>query len=40
LKVQTDKLQQVLGTDLPAFNLEVKRVGLDPVTATPTSPPR
>ena len=40
LKVQTDKLQQVLGTDLPGFNSEAKRVGLEPVTTTPPSPPR
>jgi predicted ribosome quality control (RQC) complex YloA/Tae2 family protein len=31
LKVQTDRLQQVLRTDLPAFNAQAKRVGLDPV---------
>jgi hypothetical protein len=28
LKVQTDKLQQVLGTDLPQFNKEAARLGL------------
>jgi photosystem II stability/assembly factor-like uncharacterized protein len=32
LKVQTDKLQQVLGADLPAFNKEATRVGLGAVT--------
>jgi photosystem II stability/assembly factor-like uncharacterized protein len=31
LKVQTDKLAQVLGSDLPAFNIEARRLGLDPV---------
>ncbi len=31
LKVQTDKLQQVLAADLPAFNKEVARVGLPTV---------
>jgi photosystem II stability/assembly factor-like uncharacterized protein len=33
LKVQTDKLQQVLGADLPAFNKEATRVGLNAVVA-------
>jgi hypothetical protein len=28
LKVQTDRLQQVLATDLPAFNTEARRLGL------------
>jgi hypothetical protein len=32
LKVQTDRLQQVLTRDLAAFNAEAKRVNLDPVT--------
>jgi hypothetical protein len=40
LKVQTDTLEQVLGADLPAFNSEAKRVGLEPVKATPPSSPR
>jgi len=31
LKVQTDKLQQVMTTDLPAFNAEAKRAGVDAV---------
>jgi hypothetical protein len=31
LKVQTDKLQQVLAADLPAFNTEAARLKLDPV---------
>jgi hypothetical protein len=31
LKVQTDKLQQTLATDLPAFNQQAERAGLDPV---------
>ena len=33
LKVQTDRLQQVLTRDLPAFNAEAARLGLPPVTA-------
>ncbi|MGA2264388.1 MAG: glycosyl hydrolase, partial [Acidobacteriota bacterium] len=32
LKVQTDKLQQVLTRDLTAFNTEAKRLSLDPVS--------
>jgi hypothetical protein len=32
LKVQTDRLQQVLAADLPAFNQEAKRLTLDAVT--------
>ena len=28
LKVQTDRLQQVISTDLPAFNVEAERLGL------------
>lgn len=32
LKVQTDRLQKVLATDLPAFNAELKRLGLEPIT--------
>ena len=32
LKVQTDRLQKVLNTDLPAFNAEAKRLGLEVVT--------
>jgi photosystem II stability/assembly factor-like uncharacterized protein len=31
LKVQTDRLQQVLGKDLAAVNVELKRLGLEPV---------
>jgi hypothetical protein len=31
LKVQTDRLAQVLGKDLAAFNAEAKRLGLEPV---------
>jgi len=31
LKVQTDRLQQVMAADLPAFNVEAKRLGLDPI---------
>jgi len=31
LKVQTDRLQRVLITDLPLFNTEAKRLGLDPI---------
>jgi hypothetical protein len=30
--VQADKLQQVLTRDLAAFNVEAKRLNLDPVT--------
>ena len=32
LKVQTDKLQHVLATDLAAFNTEAKRAGVEPVS--------
>jgi hypothetical protein len=32
LKVQTDRLQHVLTTDLVAFNAEARRLGLDPVS--------
>jgi hypothetical protein len=32
LKVQTDRLQQVLRTDLPAFNTLLAKAGLTPVT--------
>ena len=31
LKVETDRLQQVLAKDLPAFNAEAKRAGVDPI---------
>jgi hypothetical protein len=31
LKVQTDRLQQVMTTDLPAFNTQAQRLGLDAV---------
>jgi hypothetical protein len=34
LKVQTDRLQQVLRTDLPAFNTEAKRLGLEQITVS------
>jgi hypothetical protein len=33
LKVQTDRLVKALDTDLPAFNAQATRLGLDPVTA-------
>ena len=33
LRVQTDKLQQVLAADLPAFNKEATRVGLGAISA-------
>jgi hypothetical protein len=33
LKVQTDKLQHVLATDLPAFNKEATRAAVPPVVA-------
>ncbi len=32
LKVQTDKLQQVLTADLTAFNTEARRLGLEPIS--------
>jgi hypothetical protein len=32
LKVQIDRMQQVLRTDLPAFNTEAKRAGVEPIT--------
>jgi len=35
LKVQTDKLQQTLATDLPAFNEQAERAGLEPVADKP-----
>lgn len=31
LKVETDQLQQVLAKDLPAFNAEAKRAGVEPI---------
>jgi hypothetical protein len=31
LKVETDRLQQVLAKDLPAFNAEAKRAGVEPI---------
>ena len=31
LKTQTDRLQIILKTDLPAFNAEAKRLGLEPI---------
>jgi len=31
LKVQTDLLQKVLNTELPAFNTQAKRLGLEPI---------
>ncbi len=39
LKVQTDRLQQVLLRDLPAFNVEAKRLGLQPIGEKPTTKP-
>jgi hypothetical protein len=33
LKVQTDRLQELLLSDVPAFNAEAKRLGLEPVNA-------
>ena len=33
LKTQTDKLQQVLATELPEFNAAAKKVGVEPVVA-------
>jgi len=35
LKVQTDRLDQVVAAGVPSFNAETKRLGLEPVTATP-----
>jgi hypothetical protein len=34
LKAHTDRLQQVLSTDVPAFNAEAKRLKLEPLAAT------
>jgi photosystem II stability/assembly factor-like uncharacterized protein len=34
LKVETDRLQKVLITDLPAFNAELRRLGLETITVT------
>ena len=34
LKVHTDRLAEVLRTDLPLFNTEAKRAGLEPITVT------
>jgi len=31
LKVQTDRLQRILSTELPGFNGQLKRVGLEPI---------
>jgi hypothetical protein len=33
LKVQTDRLQRAIATDLAAFNTEARRLGLEPVSA-------
>ena len=33
LKVQTDRLQEILSSDAAAFNAEARRLGLEPVTA-------
>ena len=35
LKVETDRLQKVLTTDLPAFNAELRRLGLEVITVKP-----
>jgi hypothetical protein len=37
LKVQTDKLQQVIATDVPAFDTEAKRLGLPPLSGSTQS---
>jgi hypothetical protein len=37
LKVQMDRLNRVLATDLPAFNAELRRLGLEPVNAKPAT---
>ena len=34
LKVQTDRLQKVIDKDLAALNAELKRLGLEPISAT------
>jgi len=34
LKVETDRLQKILMVDLPAFNAEAKRLGLETITVT------
>ena len=34
LKVQTDRLQKVLNTDLVAFNAELRRLGLEAITVS------
>ncbi|HEY9230109.1 MAG TPA: glycosyl hydrolase, partial [Gemmatimonadaceae bacterium] len=34
LKVETDRYQKVLVTDLPAFNAELRRLGLEAITVT------
>jgi photosystem II stability/assembly factor-like uncharacterized protein len=34
LKVQTDRLQQVIASDVPAFNTEAKRAGVEPIAVT------
>jgi hypothetical protein len=34
LKVETDRLQKVLLTDVPAFNAELRRLGLEVITVT------
>jgi hypothetical protein len=39
LKVQTDRLQHVLTSDLPAFNAEAKRAGLGGIAAKPLDMP-
>ena len=36
LKVQTERLQVIIKTDLAAFNAEAKRLGLEPVAVAPT----
>ena len=33
LKAETDRLQQVLASELPAFNAEAKRAGVEPIQA-------
>ena len=39
LKTQTDRLQQVLTRDVAAFNVEAKRLGLEPVTIAEAKKP-
>ena len=35
LKAETDRLEEIVGADLAAFNAEAKRAGVDPIGGTP-----